>query len=162
MSDDDKVELHRDSHGRLKGDETPPQNGIIFAAAMMSIVTLFSLKYVFDSYLDVSNQQVRRSHISESHASEVLGEYRAHAQDQLRDGQMPIADAMGQLADRGRAAFPQIRPVGDTTTGPREGWAAMPVVAGEPAPRAQVVEVPAPAPAPTEAPVPTDAPVEAP
>lgn len=162
MSDDEKVELHRDSHGRLKGDETPPQNGIIFAAAIMTVLTLFSLKYVFDSYLDVSNQSVRRAHIAESHASGVLAEYRAHAQDQLRDGQMPIGDAMDQLAERGRAAFPQIRPVADQNTGPREGWAAMPVVAGEPAPHAQVVEA-APAPVPAEeAPVPADAPVEAP
>jgi hypothetical protein len=54
---------------------------------------------------------------------------------------------MAQLAERGRGAFPQIRPVADTNTGPREGWAAMPVIAGEPAPRAQVVE---------EAPAPVD------
>jgi hypothetical protein len=144
MSDDEKVELHRDSHGRLKGDETPPQNGIILVAATMTVLTLFSLKYVFDSYLDVSNISVRRAHIAESHASTVLNEYRAHAQDQLREGQMPISDAMTQLAERGRAGFPQIRPIGDTNTGPREGWAAMPVTLGEPAPHAQVLAEPTP------------------
>jgi len=152
MSDDEKVELVRDSHGRLKGDETPPQNGIIFAAAIMSIVTLFCLKYVFDSYLDASNINVRRVHISESHASEVLVEYRAHAADELRDGQMPIAEAMTQFATRPRDSFPQIRPVsGDTNTGPRLGWSAMPVVAGEPAPHAQLEAAPVEE-APAEAP----------
>ena len=142
MSDDENVELVRDSQGRLKGDETPPQNGIIFAAAILSLVTLFCLKYVFDSYLDASNIHVRRAHIATSHASGTLAEYRAHAQDQLRGGEMPIGDAMDQLADRGRAAFPVIRPVADTNTGPREGWAAMPVVAGEPAPLAQAEPYP--------------------
>ncbi len=158
MSDDDKVELVRDSHGRLKGDETPPQNGIILAAAIMTVITLFSLKYAFDSYLDVSNIHVRRSHIAESHASQQLAEYRAHAQDQLREGEMPIGDAIAQLADRGRAAFPQIRPVADTNTGPREGWAAMPVVAPEPAPRAHVEVVAPEIPAVPVIPVPVEAP----
>ena len=152
MSDDEKVELVRDSHGRLKGDETPPQNGIIFAAAIMSIATLFSLKYVFDSYLDVSNLHVRRTHIAESHASEVLVEYRAHAGDQLREGPMTIESAMQELATRGRAAFPQIRPVADSNVGAREGWTAMPVVAEEPAPRAEAI-----APVPSE-PLPSEPP----
>jgi hypothetical protein len=142
MSDDEQVELVRDSHGRLKADETPPQNGIILAAAIMSIITLFSLKYAFDSYLDVSNIHVRHVHIAESHASGVLDEYRAHSQDQLREGEMPIGAAMEQLSTRGRAAFPQIRPIADTNTGAREGWSAMPVVAPEPAPRAQREEAP--------------------
>jgi hypothetical protein len=142
MSDDERVEIQRDASGRAKGDETPPRNEIIFAAAVMTVITLFSLKYVFDSYLDASNLRVRREHISESHASEVLAEYRRHSEDQLREGQMPIGDAMEQLATRGRAAFPVIRPVPDTNTGAREGWAAMPVVAGEPAPRAQPTEEP--------------------
>lgn len=159
MSDDEQVELERDSRGRLKGNDAPPQNGIILAAAIASVVTLFGLKYVFDSYLDASNLHVRRSHIAQSHASEVLADYRAHAEDQLRGGEMPIGDAMSQLAERGRAAFPQIRPVADTTTAAREGWSAMPVVAGEPAPRAQAAapepEEPAPPAAPAD--VPTEA-----
>lgn len=162
MSDDEQVELHRDSHGRLKGDDTPPQNGIILVAAIGTVITLFSLKYVFDSYLDYSNINVRRAHIAESHASGVLAEYRTHAQEQLRGGEMPISDAMDQMAERGRAAFPQIRPVaGDTNTGAREGWSAMPVAAREPAPVAeQIHEVEAPV--PTDAPAPTDAPTDAP
>jgi len=156
---DEHVELHRDSKGRLKGDETPPQNCIIFVAAVMTVITLFGLKYVFDSYLDRSETHVRREHIAESHASGVLAEYRAHAQDQLRDGPMTIGDAMTQLAERGRGAFVQIRPVQDDNTGPREGWAAMPVVAAEPAPRAEpqvvtvdeiVVDDTTPQPAPEE------------
>lgn len=164
MSDDDKVELHRDSKGRLKGDDTPPQNTIIFIATIGTVVTLFSLKYAFDSYLDVSNLHVRQTHVTESHASEVLAEYRSHAQDQLREGEMPIGDAMEQIATRGRGAFPQIRPIVDTNTGAREGWSAMPVVAGEPAPHAQPIpadeepEVPAVPVDAIEAPVPADAP----
>lgn len=134
---DEHVELHRDSKGRLKGDETPPQNGIIFAAAIMAILTLFGLKFVFDSYLDRSEIHIRREHIAESHGSAVLADYRAHSTDQLREGTMTIGDAVTQLGEHGRAAFVQIRPVADTNTGPREGWSAMPVVASEPAPRAE-------------------------
>lgn len=156
MSDEEKVEIVRDSTGKARPDDTPPQNGIILVSSVLAVLTLFSLKFVFDSYLDASNLHVRRDHIAESHASEVLTEYRATAQDQLRGGQMPIADAMEQIATRGRAAFPQIRPVADTTTAAREGWSAMPVVAGEAAPHAQVVEEPAPAPAPAPEAVPAD------
>ncbi len=164
MSDEEKVEIVRDSTGKARGDDTPPQNGIILVSAVLVVLTLFSLKYVFDSYLDASNLAVRRAHISESRASEVLSEYRATAQDHLRGGEMPISDAMEQLATRGRSAFPQIRPVADTTTAAREGWSAMPVAAGEPAPRAEVVEAPpAPVPAPdldpgAGAPAPEEAP----
>ena len=145
MSDDEQVELHTDSHGRLKGDDTPPQNGIIFVAAIATVVTLFSLKYAFDSYLDVSNLHVRRDHIAVSHGSEVLVEYRATAAEALRAGPMTIDEAIDQLAEHGRAGFVQIRPVADTTTAAREGWTAMPVVAGEPAPHAQPVAAEAPA-----------------
>ncbi|MFO0680615.1 MAG: hypothetical protein U0234_01125 [Sandaracinus sp.] len=155
MSDEEKVEIVRDSSGKPRPDDTPPQNGIILVSAVLVVLTLFSLKYVFDSYLDTSNLGVRRAHIAESHASEVLADYRATSQDQLRGGQMPISDAMEQLATRGRSAFVQIRPVADTTTAAREGWSAMPVTAGEPAPHAQAVAEPE-APAP-EAPPATDA-----
>lgn len=155
MSDEEHVELHRDSKGRYKGDDTPPQNGIILVATIVSVTTLFSLKFAFDSYLDQSTMHARRDHIATSQASEQLADYRATAQEQLRGGEMPIADAMQQLAERGRGAFPVIRPVGDTNPGPREGWAAMPAARPEPAPHAQrpaPVEVPAPTPVPVEAP----------
>lgn len=145
MSDEDQVELHTDSHGRIKGDDTPPQNGIIFVAAIATVVTLFSMKYAFDSYLDVTNIHVRRDHVGESHASEVLAEYRTSAAEQLRGGPMTIDEAIDQLSEHGRGGFVQIRPVADTTTGAREGWSAMPVVPGEPAPHAQPVATEAPA-----------------
>jgi hypothetical protein len=158
---DEHVELHKDSRGRYKGDDAPPRNTIIFVAALMAVTTLFGLKYVFDSYLDRSLIAVRREHLRgdsevRSYASEQLAAYRTHSQDQLREGQMPIGDAMTQLAERGRGAFVQLRPIADTNTGAREGWAAMPVVAPEPAPHAQV----APAPPPTAMPVDDLLPVE--
>jgi hypothetical protein len=159
---DEHVELHKDAQGRYKVDETPPRNGVILVAAIMAVMSLFGLKYVFDSYLDRSYIDVRREHLRgdtevRSYASEVLATYRTHSQQQLRDGTMTIADAMTQLGEHGRGSFVQIRPVADTTTGAREGWSAMPVVAGEPAPRAQVAPAPPP-PEPTDL-LPEEAPV---
>src|SRR5579859_801927 len=96
---DEHVELHKDSRGRYKVDDTPPRNEVIFIAAIMAVMTLFGLKYVFDSYLDRTNIAVRREHLHgdgevRSYASELLATYRTHSQDQLREGPMSIAAAM--------------------------------------------------------------------
>jgi hypothetical protein len=129
---------HADAgHGKIKPDDTPPQNAVIFAAAVLAVMALFGLKYVFDSYMDRSEVRVRSMHVESSHAIESLAEYRRHAALELNGGEMPITEAMEQLSDRGRGAFVQIRPVADTTNGAREGWARMPVVAPEPAPTAE-------------------------
>lgn len=144
-------------HGKIKPDDTPPQNAIIFAAAVLAVLSLFGLKYVFDSYADRSEMRVRREHVQASRAIEDLHEYRRHAALELNGGSMPIDEAMTQLAEGGRGAFDQIRPVADTTTAALEGWARMPVVAPEAAPRAERVAPPAPVPAPTPVPTPTPA-----
>lgn len=127
-------------HGKIRPDDTPPQNAVIFAAAVLAVLALFGLKYVFDSYMDRSAIHVRSLHVDASHAAQVLLEYRQHAALELNGGEMPIDEAMDQLAERGRGAFVQIRPVADTTTAAREGWARMPVVAAEPAPHAEPTE----------------------
>jgi hypothetical protein len=136
VSDDNHAHASSPAGGKIRPDDTPPQNAVIFAAAVLSVLALFGLKYVFDSYMDRSEVRVRAMHVSASHASEVLTEYRQHAALELNGGEMPVSEAMEQLAERGRGAFVQIRPVADTTTGAREGWARMPVVAPEPPPRA--------------------------
>ena len=123
-------------------DDTPPRNGVILLATFVAVTTLFSLKYVFYSYLDRSEMRVRRGHVATSLTSEHLAEYREHANAQLLGGEMPIEDAMDQLATRGRGAFAQIRPIADTSTGAREGWARMPVRADDPAPHAERVREP--------------------
>ena len=130
---------HESGHGhaKIKPDDTPPQNAIIFAAAVLSVLALFGLKYVFDSYSDRSETHVRALHIEASHASQVLLEYRRHAALELNGGEMPIDEAMDRLAERGRGGFAEIRPVVDTTTAAREGWARMPIAQPEPAPRAE-------------------------
>ncbi len=126
-----------DAHVKIRPDDTPPQNAIIFAAAVLAVLSLFGLKYVFDSYMDRSEVRVRAMHVDASHAAQALTEYRQRAALELNGGEMSIDDAMSQLATRGRGAFVQIRPVAYTTTAAREGWARMPVVAPEPAPRAE-------------------------
>ena len=136
MTDDQHTTPHS-STGKIKPDDTPPQNAIIFASAVLAVLALFGLKYVFDSYRDRSETRVRSMHVSESHAGQALIEYRRHEALLLNGGEMPISESMDQLAERGRGAFVQIRPVADTTTAAFEGWARMPVIAGEPAPTAE-------------------------
>jgi hypothetical protein len=146
------------STGRPRPDDSPPRNGVILVATIAAVATLFGLKFGFDSLFDASRQHVRSAHIAESHASEALSQYRTHSLEQLEGGQMTIEAAMSQLAERGRGAFVQIRPVADTSTAAREGWRLLPITAGEPAPRQFVAPSPV---EPTPA-VPADAPAEAP
>ena len=77
-------------HAKIKPDDTPPQNAIILAAAILSVLSLFALKYVFDSYMDRSEVRVRAMHIEESHAAQALIDYRLHAALELNGGEMPM------------------------------------------------------------------------
>jgi hypothetical protein len=113
---------HGSHSAKPRPDDTPPRNGVIFFYTVLAVLTLIGLKFVMDSFLDTTRRAVRAQHLEESVASEALAQHREASQEALRSGDMPIDQAMQQLAERGRGAFPQIRPFASADQGAREGW----------------------------------------
>lgn len=128
-------EHDHDAHGAdLKPDTSPPRNELMLVLVLVSVATLFGLKFVFDSYLDHEVHLTHEEHIANSPAADALAGYRAEAESALAGGAMPIDEAARELGTRGRAAFVQIRPApGDPSRAALEGWASLPVApAAEP------------------------------
>lgn len=118
MSDEHSPEAE---HGKPAPDDSPPQNGLIFLYTVLTVLTLVGLKFVFDSFLDSSRRTVQAGHISESVASARLAEHREEVRRRLsEDGS--IDETISSLAERGRGAYPQIRPFPSEDRGSREGW----------------------------------------
>jgi hypothetical protein len=111
---------------KARPDDTPPRNRVIFGYTVLTVVTLIALKFVFDSYLDVSRTATRREHIADSRASRALAEYRRRERERLESGSMPVERAMRELGRRGRLAFPLIRPTESTDRAARVGWQQLP------------------------------------
>lgn len=129
---------HHDEHGRPRPDDSPPQNKLIFLYTVLAVCALVGLKFVFDSYLDTTRRSIRTTHLERSRATERLADHRESVRESLHGGAMPINQAISQLAERGRGAFPQVRPFPSTDRGAREGW------------NRRAPEVPAATPEPTE------------
>lgn len=121
---------------RTRPDTTQPRNQLIAMYSLLAVGALFCVKFAADAYLEHNTRAVRTEHATNSTSSEALAEYRSEAEATLAGGEMPIDEAMSALADRGRAAFVQIRPTRDDSAAAREGWSGLPVVPGEPAPHA--------------------------
>lgn len=115
-----------DEHGhggqKLLPDDSPPQNRLIFLYTVLAVCTLVGLKFVFDSYLDSTRRGMHEERIEHSLTSERLAAHREEVREQLNSGDMPIDEAMSQLAERGRGAFPQVRPFASSDEGARIGW----------------------------------------
>ncbi len=114
------------------------------AVATAVAVVVVGVKYGFDSYYDamlaqtVEEQQARYDDLGELNAA------RAEWRGQLERGnRMSIGAAMTQLGERGRGAFPAIRPQrgGEMNIAALEGWTELPqeVVQPEPEPEAAAV-----------------------
>jgi hypothetical protein len=111
---------------RPRPDDTPPRNRVIFTYTILAVMTLFGLKYVFDSYMDVSRRGIRLEHVTESRASQTLEEYREAQHGQLARGPMPIERAIAELGRQDRRAFPLIRPTASDDRAALEGWTQLP------------------------------------
>lgn len=112
-----------------KWNNSPPQNLIILACAVGAAITLFTLKFGFDSYYDgMRDRQVALNETTFDDTAQ-LHEARAEWQQALESGNpMPVSEAMSQLASRGRNGFPQIRPAAQAEINTRalEGWNQLP------------------------------------
>lgn len=114
-----------DSHGghaKPLPDDSPPQNGLIFFYTVLTVCALVGLKFTMDWFLDHSRRDVRAQHLEESVASGRLEQHREHAREVLSGGERPIDRVISDLAERGRGAFPQVRPYPSADRGALEGW----------------------------------------
>src|SRR5580704_8437399 len=108
-------------------ENSPPQIRIILTVAFSSVVILAALNYVFHSYFLMRTEEVEHAHLAKP---EELMKLREGEQRNLTTSPLPIAQAMQQLASRGRtnyAAFqPDITPQPGNDLGPMVGWVQAP------------------------------------
>ena len=121
---------------RVRADSSQPRNQLIAMYSLLAVASLFGVKFAADAYLEHNTTAVRHGHLETSVAEDALSAYRDEASASLAGGEMPIDEAVSALADRGRAAFVQIRPSHDDSNAARLGWAGLPLAEGEAAPRA--------------------------
>jgi|GEM_PF-3402691 len=121
---------------RVRPDSTQPRNQLIAMYSLLAVASLFGVKFAADAYLEHNTTAVHDGHLETSVAEDALAAYRDEARVSLAGGEMPIEEAVSALADRGRAAFVQIRPAHDDSDAARLGWATLPVATGEAAPHA--------------------------
>lgn len=121
---------------RVRADASQPRNQLIAMYSLLAVSALFGVKFASDAYLEHNTSAVRNGHLETSVAQDALAAYRDEAHASLAGGAMPIEEAVSALADRGRAAFVQIRPTRDDSDAPRLGWATLPASSAEVAPRA--------------------------
>ena len=109
-------------------DNTPPRLRLIVTIAVIVIITLLGLNFVFESYFAIMTDQARFEKLApttaknEQHAAEVAA---------LAGGKMPIDKAMAQLKGaRGEA----IEPKQSEDVGAMTGWSKLPKQAPLPVP----------------------------
>jgi hypothetical protein len=104
-------------------ENSPPQIRTILTVAFSSVVILAALNYVFHSYFLMMTEEVEHAHLAKP---EELMKLHEGEQRNLTTSPVPIAQAMQQLASRGRtnyAAFqPDITPQPGNDLAPMLGW----------------------------------------
>jgi hypothetical protein len=110
-------------------ENSPPQIRIILTVAFSSVVILGALNYVFHSYFLMMTEEVEHDHLAKPVELITL---REGEQRNLTTSPLPIAQAMQELASRGRtnyAAFvsqADITPQASNDLGPMVGWVRAP------------------------------------
>ena len=108
-------------------ESSPPQIRTILTVAFSSVVILAALNYVFHSYFLMMTEEVEHAHLAKP---EELLKLREGEARNLTTSPVPIAQAMQQLASRGRtnyAAFqPDITPQPGNDPGALVGWVQNP------------------------------------
>ncbi len=102
-------------------DQSPPRLRLIITIALGTVVTLTSLKFVFESYFTdimeeaAASKLVTPDEVNALHATEAKKLTTAPA--------IPIDQAMSQLASQGRLASTVITPQPSDDVAPLTGWA---------------------------------------
>src|SRR5689334_11761971 len=92
-------------------------------SALVTIAALFGLQYWRATYLDVAVVHASRLDVP---LNEKVAAVRAEEQKKLSSGRRPIDQAKRELAQRGRAAFPNIAPKASDDLSAMSGWINQP------------------------------------
>ena len=110
-------------------DNSPPRIRIILTIAFSSLVILIALNYVFRSYFLMMTEEVEHDHLAQPVELQKL---RAGEQKNLSASPLPIAQAMQELATKGRTNYAayagqaDITPQASNDMGPMVGWVRNP------------------------------------
>jgi len=109
-------------------DNTPPRLRLIVTIAVIVVVTLLGLNFVFESYYAIMTDQARFEKLAPTTAKD-----EAHTAETaaLAGGKMPIAAAMAQLKG---ARSEAIEPKPSEDLGAMTGWSKLPKQAPLPVP----------------------------
>ena len=110
-------------------DNTPPRLRLIVTIAIIMLITLVSLDFVFKSYYAFMTDVAKHEKLAPTLAKT---EQRAAEQAALAGAKLPIEQAMAQVGKGTRSALIEPRPSDDMA--PMTGWAKMPKQAPAPVP----------------------------
>lgn len=116
----EQPEIRRDGAGKPLADASPTKDHAILGVALLSAGALVGILFLAGSLYDATHLRARAAQLEESRASATLADHRRSVREALELGTPSIDEAITQLAERGRAAFPQVRPYPSRT--PVEGW----------------------------------------
>ncbi|MBS2011579.1 MAG: hypothetical protein JST00_01600 [Deltaproteobacteria bacterium] len=102
-------------------DNTPPRLRLIVTIAIIVVITLFGLDFVFKSYYAHMLDEAQHEKLAPTRDRD---ESRASEQTSLTSGKVPIEQAMAQIAKGTRDSV--IEPRQSDDTGSMSGWSKMP------------------------------------
>ena len=103
-------------------DNTPPRLRLIVTIAVIVIITLLGLNFVFKSYFAIMTDEARREKLAPTTAKRRAA--RTPRQRRSRARKMPIDQAMAQLQGRALRGSSSRSP--PTTSAPMTGWSKLP------------------------------------
>jgi hypothetical protein len=112
-------------------DNTPPRLKLITTIAVITVVTLITLDFVFKSYYAMMTDEAAREKIAPTRDREELRKAETVA---FTNASIPIDQAMAQLAKGARPELITPQPSEDLS--PMTGWSKLPKPAPTPVPKA--------------------------
>ncbi len=100
-------------------DNSPPRIKLILVLAISTVVTLFVLKFIFDSYFTEMMEHEAKAKTVEPIEVRTI---RAEEDKKLTGSPVPIDKAISDLASKGREASPIIAPQPSDDTAAQVGW----------------------------------------
>lgn len=116
-------------------DNTPPRLKLIATIAVITVVTLVSLDFVFKSYYAM---MVEEAHGEKLPPTTERTDLQKVEQTAFANAAMPIGEAMSQIAKGARPDAITPQPSDDIA--PMTGWSKLPKPAPVPAPKGQTAE----------------------